>query len=167
MWNICTLKASLPSCRDVHDSSVWDVTQMTVSRKTPIRLCGRSCSMRRDPPREPVLELVREWEPVPACRCARVKVLRSPQLRRCRMPGCLRSGSVLEVSCVCVCVCLRRVDWAGAASDTVMACKHSWKWPIRKLLQQQWTNRILKWYFTQKFKCCHSKPAWVSFLCWT
>lgn len=103
--------------------SVWDVTQMTVSRKTPIKLCGRSCSMRRDPAREPVLELVREWEPVlrsgPSCSCAHVKVLRSPQLRRCRMPGRLRSGSVLEVSSTCA--CLRRVDCAGATSETVMA----------------------------------------------
>lgn len=117
------------SSRSTLIQSVWDVAQRTVSRKTPIRLCGRSCSKRRDPAREPILELVREWVPVlrsgPVWSCAQVKELRSPQLRRWRMPGRLRRGSVLEVSSVCT--CLWRLDWVGATSETVMAWKHDMK----------------------------------------
>lgn len=51
----------------------------TVSRMTPMRLWGRSASARGG------LLLARGLP-------AGTKVLRSPQLRRCRKPGCLREG---------------------------------------------------------------------------
>lgn len=51
----------------------------TVSRMTPMRLWGRSASARRG---------LLSARGLPAG----TKVLRSPQLRRCKSPGCLREG---------------------------------------------------------------------------
>lgn len=54
----------------------------TVSRMTPMRLCGRSASARC-------------WGLLSALGLpARAKVLRSPQLRRCSRPGCLLEVSI-------------------------------------------------------------------------
>lgn len=78
----------------------------TVSRMTPMRLCGRSASTRRD---------LLSARGLPAG----AKVLRSPQLWRCSRPGCLRKGSVraLDVlGCNGAIICSRKLALVMASS---------------------------------------------------
>lgn len=76
----CLPGAHLPSRSSGHCRSLAPLVHRTVSRMTPMRLCGRSASTRRG-----LLSALG----LPA----ETKVLRSPQLCRCSRPGCLREGS--------------------------------------------------------------------------
>ena len=115
-------------------------THSTVSLNTPIRLCGLSCSPSRElPAREPSRELavrdpcLRSPVPVPApsCSSTQVKVLRSPQLRRCSRPGRFLRGSVCAKGSGAG-VTASAAGWSTGAGCEVVTSDPVMTWSIKR-----------------------------------